>query len=217
MASQSQSKPSWLLIFLLILLALGVLIFALPSFNTRVTTTTQTASQGQCLPNGQGFDEQQEAFTLAQVAEQHRIAHSFGGNYGFGSYTLCYQDGTQQRFQSPAARGYGDEDSNDTHSEQGVYKWLEMQLSGLSIDQSKVTAIYVIIFSQVRVCIPCRRDMMPWQRGLRQAAKTNNLFLSIWDIRFGSKSAFIPATYPAGSGTPVAIEDVRKVPINFIP
>lgn len=222
MASQSQSKPSWLLIFLLILLALGILIFALPSLNTRVSTTTQTASQGQCLSNGQGFDEHQEAFTLAQVAEQYRSTHPYKGNYALGSYTICYTDGTQQRVQSPLAPGYTSTPTatiraNDTHSEQGIYKWLERNLTSLSIDQSQVAAIYTVIFSQVRVCLPCQGNMVTWQRNLRVAARTNSVFLSIWDIRFKSKSGFDPAKYLAGTGIPVAIADLEKVMIAFAP
>ena len=222
MAAQSQSKPSWLLIFLLILLALGILIFALPSFNSQVTTTTQTASQGQCLPSGQGFDEQQEAFTLAQAAEQYRSTHPYKGNYGLGSYTICYTNGSQQRVQSPPAPGYTSTPTatiraNDTHSEQGIYKWLNRNLTGLSIDQSQVTAIYAVIFSQVRVCPPCQGDMVTWQRGLREAAKTVNVYLSIWDIRLNSKSGFNPAKYLAGTGIPVAIADLEKVMITFAP
>ena len=220
MAAQSQTKTPWLLIFLIILLALGVLIFALPSLNTKVSTTTQTASNGQCLPNGQGFDEQQEAFTLAQAAELYRAAHSFGGNYGYGSYTLCYSDGTQQRVQSSAEKGFNNKNGqgrpNDTHSEQAVYDWMESELEGLSIDRNQVAAIYAVIFSQVIVCYSCQKDMVTWQRTLREKAKTNNLYLSIWDIRPGTKSSIIPATYPAGTGIPVAIEDLRKVPIHFV-
>lgn len=220
MAAQSQTKPSWLLIFLLILLGLGFLIFALPSFNTQVSTTTQTASNGQCLQNGQGFDEQQEAFTLAQAAEQYRAVHPYGGNYGLGSYTICYTDGSQQRVQSPPAPGYTSTPTailraNDTHSEQGIYNWLKRNLSSLSIDQSQVTAIYAVIYSQVSVCSPCKKDMIAWQRGLREAAKTVNVYLSIWDIRLNSKSGFNPAKNLAGTGISVAIADLEKVMIAF--
>jgi hypothetical protein len=220
MAARSRTKTPWLLIFLLVLLGFFVLIFALPSLKTQVSTGTQTASEGQCLPGGQGFDEQQEAFTLAQTAEQYRAAYPFRGNYGLGSYTICYGDGTQQRVQSPVIPGYNNKSGqgrlNDTHSEQGVFTWLGDELEALTIDQSRVAAIYAVIFSQVIVCDPCQQDMITWQRTLREKARTNNLYLSIWDIRPRSKSSIIPATYPAGTGTPVAIEDLRKVPIRFV-
>lgn len=220
MAARSQTKTPWLLIFLLLLLGFFVLIFALPSLKTQTSTNTQTTSEGQCLQNGQGFDEQQEAFTLAQAAEQYRATHSFGGNYAYGSYTLCFQDGTQQRFQSPPAPGFDNNNDqtrpvNATHSEQGIYNWLQQKLSRLSSNQTGSSTIYVVIFSQVTVCGLCRKDMELWQRGLRQAAKTANLFLSIWDIIAGK--GFNPATYPAGTGTPVLFEDLEKVPITFVP
>lgn len=193
-----------------------LLFLALSSIHVQTNTATQTNSEGQCLPNGQGFDEQQEAFTLAQMAEQYRSAHPYGGNYGFASYTICYKDGTQQRYPSPPAPGYG-QTSNDNHSEQALYKWLEMRLASLSIDTSQVAAIYAMIFSQVRVCPPCQRDMVTWQKGLREAARTDNLFLLVWDIKFLSKSGFDPAVSRAGNGTPVAIGDLEKVEIAFAP
>lgn len=220
MAAQSQTKTPWLLIFLLLLLAFFVLIFALPSLNTQVNTSTQTASEGQCLQNGQGFDERQEAFTLAQAAEQYRATHPFRGNYGSGSYTICYSDGTQHRVPSTVIPGYNNKTGqghlNDTHSEQGVFQWLSDELEALAIDQSQVAGIYAVILSQVIVCDACQQDMITWQRMLREKAKTNRLYLSIWDITPRSKSSIIPATYPAGTGTPVAIEDLRKVPIRFV-
>lgn len=222
MAAQSKEKIPWLLIFLLILLGCFLLILVLPTLNAKVNTSTQTQSEGQCLPNGQGFDEQQEAFTLAQTAVQYRTTHPYRGNYALGSYTICYSDGTQQRVPSPLAPGYTSTPTatlraNDTHSEQGIYNWLKRNLTGLSIDQSQVAAIYTVIFSQVRVCGPCKKDMVAWQRGLRQAAKTVNVFLSIWDIRSGSKSGFDPAQNPAGTNILVSIMDLEKVTIVFAP
>lgn len=104
---------------------------------------------------------------------------------------------------------------NATHSEQSVYKWLQKNLSRLAINQSTVAAVYTVIFSQVTICGPCARDMILWQRGLRQAAKSSRLFLSIWDIIYGK--GFIPSTFPAGNGTPVTIDVIRRVPIVFTP
>jgi len=93
--TRAPAQQSWGLLLVLLIL-LGLAILALPSLNTRVSTTTQSGSQGQCLPNGQDFDYRQEAFRLAQVAEQYRTVNKFGGNYGLGSYTICYKDGTQE-------------------------------------------------------------------------------------------------------------------------
>ena len=98
MASGTQPQKSTLplIIFLLLLLVLSIF-FLLPSYNTQVNISTQSTTQNQCPQAGQSFNAQQEAFTLAQSAEQYRRTHPFGGNYGLGSYVICYTDGTQQR------------------------------------------------------------------------------------------------------------------------
>jgi hypothetical protein len=57
------------LILLLLVLLIGLIIFALPSLNAQVNTTTQSTTEGQCQNGGQSFNAQQEAYTLAQSAE----------------------------------------------------------------------------------------------------------------------------------------------------
>lgn len=213
MSAQSEVKKPPLVLLLLLLLLLAIVLFVLPSLKIQTNTATQTASEGQCFDNGQNFDARQEAFTLAQTAEQYRTAKPFGGNYGLGSYTICYKDGTQLRVPSPVFRGTG-KITNDNHSEQSAYGWLQLELSRQSIDSASITAIYTVIFSQVKVCGPCEEDMKLWQRTLRQKAGTQQLFLSIWDIIYGK--GFNPSIYPAGNGTPVTIDVLRQVPIPFI-
>ena len=220
MASGAQQQKSTLplIIFLLIFLVLGIF-FLLPSYNSGVNTSTQSTTKNQCPPARQSFDARQEAFTLAQSAEQYRRAHPFGGNYGLGSYIICCTDGTQQREQSRLYEGFYSTElpkslQHITHSEQYANDWLQGQLSSLSIDPDEVMAIYAVIFSQITVCVPCQQDMIYWQRSLRQEAKTDKLYLSIWDIIRGK--GFAPVTNRAGTGTPVAITDLRQVPIRFV-
>ncbi len=213
MAAQSTVKKPPLALLLLLLLLLALVLLVLPSLRIQTNTATQTASEGQCQGAGQNFDARQEAFTLAQAAEQYRTANPFGGNYGPGSYTICYKDGTQLRVQSPVFRGSG-KITNDNHSEQSTYGWLQLQLPRLSIDPGPITAIYTVIFSQVTVCGPCERDMRLWQRTLRQKARTQQLFLSVWDIIYGK--GFNPGIYPAGNGVPVTIDVLRQVLIPFV-
>lgn len=214
----AQRPSHYLAIIVLLIILVFAVLYALAQFGASVGT--QTSKQGQCLNNGQSFNAQQEAFTLAQEVEQYRTANPYRGNYGLGSYTFCYKDGTQNRSQSPIYPGYNNTKDatkpiNATHSEQKTYKWLEGELNALPANQSPATAIYVVIFSQVIVCGPCRQDMKLWQRGLRSAAKTSRVFLSIWDIVYGK--GFNPATYQAGMGTPVTIDAIRRVPIVFAP
>lgn len=217
---QSRRPPTSLFILLLLLL---LLLLAVAYSSLRLgNSSSQPSTEGQCLSHGQQFNGRQEAFTLAQQAEQYRTSHPYNGNYGYASYTLCSKDGSEQRVVSPVAPGYDNttdktKPRNYTHSEQALYRWLQKQLMGLSFDPQALTAIYVIIFSQVRVCDACLSDMVSWQSDLRQAAKTAQLYLALWDIRPGSPSAFIPTVSPEGTGTPIVIGDLRRLMIRFIP
>jgi hypothetical protein len=210
-----QRSYLWIIGLLLLLLILAL---ALPLLNTSVSTGTQTQDEGQCQFAARRFSTQQEAFTLALAAQEQRSAFPFGGNYAIGSYTVCYTNSTQQRFQSPPAKGYDNRTDttkpiNATHGELAVYNWLQNQLSQLSLDQTTVQGIYVVIFSQVTVCFACKNIMVSWQQALRQRAGTGRVFLSIWDLDPG----FDPATYPAGSANPVTFGDLERVPLVFTP
>jgi hypothetical protein len=216
MAASAQKRKSTLplIIFLLILLILGIFLL-LPSYNVQVNTSTQSTTQNQCPQVGQNFDAQQEAFTLAQSAVQYRRAQPLPVNYGLGSFIICLTDGTFKREQSIIFKGRSSNSypGNDTHSEQSAYGWLQNRLVALSIDPDTISAIYTFIFSQVRVCSFCKKDMVYWQRTLREKARTNNLFLSVWDIGF--QQGFNPKLYPAGLKSTITIAGIENVHINF--
>lgn len=183
---------------------------------------TSTTIEGQCLASGKQFNGRQEAFLLAQKAEEYRAGHPFNGNYGAASYTLCYADGLQQRVPSPIAPGYDNttdktKPRNYTHSEQALYRWLQNQLATIAFDPQTLAGIYVIIFSQVRVCDLCVSEMVSWQATLRHVAKTKLLYLALWEIQLGTPSAFSPTQQPKGTGTPVASADLGRVAIRFTP
>lgn len=217
--AERKQSPTWILVILLLLVivvAFFAVIAVLPTINVVPNIQSKTQEQGQCQFDTQRFLTQQEAFTLAGAAQTQRSAFPFRGNYAIGSYTICYKNSTQQRFQSPVAKGYDNltdtsSPMNATHGEQAVYQWLQTQLFHLSIDQTTVQGIYAVIFSQVVVCVACQRDMVSWQQTLRQKAGTNRLLLSIWDLNPG----FDPATYPAGPTHPVTLNDLKRVSIVF--
>lgn len=214
-----QSKSGMVIFLLILLLIVSVIAYTALRLGN---SGGQANTNGQCLSNGAQFNGRREAFQLAQLSEQYRAGYSYNGNYGYASYTLCYKDGTQQRRLSSVAPGFDNvkdktKPLNYTHSEQALFRWASSQLTSISFDAGKLAGIYVIIFSQVRVCDACVQDMVSWQSQLRQVAKTSLLYLAIWDIRPGTPSAFIPTVSPAGTGTPVAIADLRRVTINFIP
>ena len=157
---ERQSNNGWIIFLLLLLLIASV--FAYTALRTG-NDGGQTNTDGQCLANGTQFNGRQEAFQLAQLSEQYRTGHAFNGNYGYASYTLCSQDGTQQRKVSPVAPGFDNTTDktkplNYTHSEQTLYRWASSQLTDISFDAQKLVAIYVIIFTQVRVCDACLAD-----------------------------------------------------------
>ncbi|HEU5380731.1 MAG TPA: hypothetical protein VFV38_35355 [Ktedonobacteraceae bacterium] len=98
---------------------------------------------------------------------------------------------------SPIAPGYDNttdktKPRNYTYSEQTLYRWLQNQLAAITFDPQALASIYVIIFSQVRVCDECLPTMASWQAALRRVAKTNLLYLAIWEIQLGTPSAFSP-------------------------
>ncbi len=203
----------WLTLFLVA--ALLLLLLALPLFNVNVGTTSQTEPAGQCDFTTKTFNARQEAFLLGQRLASYRETHPTFANYGMGSYTICYKNGTQQRFPSPIAPGYSQKPTptNATHSEQAVYQWLLRQFRDLALDFSTVSGIYAVIFSQVTVCDLCEADMVSWLSNLRQAAKTNKVALSVWDLARGA--GFAPTVQPGGNGAPATPDDVERVPIPF--
>jgi hypothetical protein len=75
------------------------------------------------------------------------------------------------------------------------------QLKQLQVQPEKtVVKIFAAIFTQVRVCDPCRyKDMPTWMRDLRAAAGSQKVYLTIWQIRPRSPSSFNPKEEPAGT------------------
>lgn len=217
--STTQSGTNtWLIILLLLLLLFGSLFAFASRINTTstTTTTTTTTSSSKDCP---GFDAQQEAFLLAQQAEQKRQAVPFAGNYANAFFLVCFTDTSRPSVRDGVRPVQGFYDKTNpvaswkTHSEQGVYTFLRLKMGGLGIDPAQILALDVVIFSQVRVCDPCQQSMINWQAGLRLAAKISNLYLSIWDLTFSA--GFDPAQYPAGTGIPVTPLSVEEVPIPF--
>lgn len=118
------------------------------------STGTQTATTQAHCP---GVDLQQEAFLLAQQAEQTRKISPFAGNYANAWFEVCFTNGKPLIDGVRPIRGFYDEehpeDSWKTHSEQGVYLgFFTPKLKALKLDAQQVVAIDVVIFSQVKVC-----------------------------------------------------------------
>jgi hypothetical protein len=213
----SKALPGWgWIIVLLLLLGLLLAVFA------QTGTQTQTATQSEpnhCLNGGNNFDYTAEVQSLAQDAQDYRSGHSYGGNYGNASITICYSDGSFTAIPSgdPPFKGYKSPTppENSTHSEWKAFEWAKEQLQQLQLQPGKtVVKIFVAIFSQVRVCNPCRyTDIPTWMRDLRTATGRQNVSLTIWQIRPRSPSAFDPGIEP--EGVPLNPADLQIVPVNF--
>lgn len=196
----SQRSSNCLLIVLLLLVSAVVVFYAV----------------GQMGGSGYSF-EQEEAYQLAQEAQAYRRTHPTPANYGLASITIFSQDGSSHRF-VPTTHGlvvpFESESKRNIHSEEFAHDWILSELAILKkaryIDTQTTTGITVIIFSQVRVCSPCRIAMRDWQQEFRQASGFPTLELSIWQLTRGYDPAVLP------KGKPVTSEDdVTEVIISF--
>lgn len=202
---------STLLGFVLLIVLLIVAFLVAASLNL-ARTTTQTA---QCP-----FEARQEAFRLAHEAEQQRTARPFRGNYGVGSVTICFKDGSNYYYTTEVYQGHDSATvsgypKQKAHSEQLAYDEVYGTLAEASFDRSQFVGVYVVIFSQIIVCPGCQGEMGLWQRELRQEVHTNRVFLTIWQLRVGK--GFRPKQFPGGTGTPVTINDIQQVFVTFDP
>lgn len=126
---RNQSKSGMAIFLLILFLIVSVIAYTVLRLGN---DGGQANTNGQCLSGGTQFNGRQEAFQLAQLSEQYRAGHSYNGNYGYASYTLCYKDDTQQRRLSPVAPGFDNikdktKPLNYTHSEQILYRWAQGQ------------------------------------------------------------------------------------------
>lgn len=209
-----RQRSTTLVIFLLLLVIVVGIAFAAGSLSAVGTATTTTTQQ--CPP----FDAQAEAFRLAQAAEQFRTRNPTPRNYGLGSYVLCYISGRIDTYQTPVFSGVNDNTGenpiNSTHSEPQTYHQLQKALGNPTLHTDEIVNIFVIIFTQVRVCRVCAPDMISWQSTLRQIAGVEQLSLSIWQLRLGN-SSFDPRRFPQGLGIPITLAGVQRVSIPFAP
>ena len=216
MASGTSTKSSTLPLFiLLLLLLLGLLIFGLPSLNLRLNVATQSNSQGQCAFNSIPFDAQKEAFILATNAQEYRTTHQTARNYANASITLCEGNAARAPLRSQVYYGYNalSGPPYTTHAEQFAHdQWIIPNLTGVSKSNNytKITYIYVIIFSQVRICDGCKETMKKWLSEFKKVAGTNNLDLSVWQLTKG----YDPRQFPAGKPV-TSTADVTQVLITF--
>lgn len=213
-AEVPQQKSTLLIIFLLLVIIVGVVFAAGSLSNIGTATTTATTTQ-QCPV----FDEETEAFRLAQIAELYRMRNPDPRNYGLGSYFVCYVSGEIGTYQTPVFAGANDTTGqnsiNSTHSEQLTYRQLQNKLANPALHVDDIVNIFVVIFSQVIVCDSCIADMVSWQSVLRQKAGVEQLFLSVWQLRPG-QGGFNPRLFPRGLKAPIAPAGIEQVDVPFL-
>ncbi len=170
-----------------------------------------------------GFDAHAEALQLAlQVQDFRKIHRTIGRNLGMGEIVLEARDGTLTRYPSPIYEGEkapAAYDPNANHSERRTHdQFLLPELGRMQNNGTldKVQYIYILIFSQIYVCPPCKADMRGWWKAYKSAVSSQDAgkiqVPAIWELT-GSYNPDRPG-WP--QWTVVANEDdVQQVNITF--
>jgi hypothetical protein len=177
--SQRPDHPRRLWWVLLIILAsLGAIYFYVIPF-------LSAASVGGSSNTGGWSDARQRqiAFSLAEQVQiyRQRINERRRINYGDAYMEAT---GIATPFRPPNPFDGMDSPSgakNDTHSETKLKGWALATIRKNLRNLPAGSTINVLLFTQVKVCPDCRRDLQTWVTQLQQAAPPGvTVFLSIW-------------------------------------
>lgn len=119
------------------------------------------------------------------------------------------------------------------HCEQLALRWLQYNtlpnVVAPLIAKGNVAGIYVLLYTQVRACLPCKPTFADWDQKLAlivhgyKKGGSVEVKLFVWEIRYLSPSGFDPGDYPAGPDTPgnpklntykprhIVIDDLQQV------
>jgi hypothetical protein len=196
-----------LLIIVLLLIVLAAILYAL----------SQVGKGGQ----GGFFDAASYALQIARGAYRVRQHHApTGHDFGGSIIVVQYADGSRPLvLPSPIYEGYDSPppDVNATHSERRTQDdfilpmLLSLRRRGIV---AKASEIDVILFTQFYPCPPCRAEMRAWQKQDRQAAGTENVFMTVWTL---AKSFSPLSRNPRQRAQPVitGASDLVQVSIPF--
>lgn len=163
----SSSRFLWVMLILIASLA-AIYFYVIPFLATMGGESTGSAFSG----GWSASQQRQIAFTLAQRIQSYRqsINEQRRINYGDG-YMVATGIKPPFRPQQP----YEGMDSkpgakNDTHSETRLKGWALATIRQKLQHLPPGSTINIIIFTQVKVCPDCRKDINGWAAQLQQAA-----------------------------------------------
>ncbi len=174
---QRQSQRFWWVLLILLACLGGIYFYVIP-FLSSVGVGTGGSSSG-------GWSETQQrqiAFDLAQNVQnyRHRINERRRINYGD-----AYMDATGMSTPFRPPQPFDGMDSppgakNDTHSETKLKGWALATIRKNGQNLPSGSTVNVLIFTQVKTCPDCRRDVQAWVKQLQQGAPSGvqvNLFI----------------------------------------
>ena len=176
---QEQSRRFWW-VLLIILAALGAIYFYLIPFLSSVSSGGQSGSASSGWTTTQ---QRQIAFALAQNVQDYRQRIHEGREINYGDAYLKVTGITQPFRPKQPYPGMDapNPPENDTHSENMLKGW------GLYIIRNNLqnvpagSTINMLIFTQVKVCPPCRKAIQTWAKQLQQVAPAGvSVNLYIW-------------------------------------
>lgn len=178
MARMKERPNRFWWILLIILAALGAIYFYLIPFLASSGVGGNNPSSG----GWSAAQQQQIAFTLAQQVQDYRqrIYEARRINYGDAYLTAS---GIAQPFrpkQPVEGMNAPNPPQNDTHSETMLKGWALYIIRKNLQSLPSGSVINILIFTQVKVCPDCRRDIQTWAKQLQQAASTGvvvNLYI----------------------------------------
>lgn len=127
--------------------------------------------------------QRQVAFDLAQAVQAYRTRIHERRRINYGD-ALLEATGISRSFRPPNPFDGMDSPSgaiNDTHSETKLKGWALATIRKNLQNLPAGSVINVLIFTQVKVCPDCRRNIQQWATQLQQAAPPGiTVFLFIW-------------------------------------
>lgn len=168
---QGQRDPLRFLWVILIIVAalMAIYFYVIPFLASGGTPSGNTNSGGWSQAQ-----QRQIAFMLAQNVQnyRHRIKERRRINYGDAYMEAT---GISNPFRPPNPFAGMDSPSgakNDTHSEAKLKGWALATIRKNLQNLPAGSTINVLIFTQVKTCPDCRRDLPTWVKQLQQAAPT---------------------------------------------
>ncbi len=177
--SMHQRPGRFLWVIMLILAALGAIYFYLIPF----LASSGGKSNSSSSERWSAAQQSQIAFTLAQNVQGYRQRIHEGRRINYGDAYL-EATGITQPFrpkQPSAGMNAPNPPQNDTHSETTLKGWALYTLRKNLQNLPAGAVINLLIFTQVKVCPDCRRDIQTWAKQLQQVAPAGvSINLYIW-------------------------------------